>query len=59
MIGKPGRAPRQQFEVFAFQAGVEQIEELKPRMKLPGIVTHVMAFGAFLDISVTATNSDP
>jgi uncharacterized protein len=51
-LAKPGRDPRQRFEVFAFQAGVEQMEDLKPGMKLPGIVTNVTAFGAFVDIGV-------
>ena len=49
-LAKPGRDPRQQFEVFAYQAGVEKMEDLKPGMKLPGIVTNVTAFGAFEDI---------
>ena len=48
----PGRDPRQKFEVFAFQTGVEKMEDLKPGMKLPGIVTNVTAFGAFVDIGV-------
>ena len=51
-LAKPGRDPRQKFEVFAFQAGVEKMEDLKPGMKLPGIVTNVTAFGAFVDIGV-------
>jgi uncharacterized protein len=51
-LAKPGRDPRQQFEVFSFQAGVEKIEDLKPGMKLPGIITNVTAFGAFVDIGV-------
>jgi uncharacterized protein len=51
-LAKPGRDPRQQFTVFAFQAGVEKMEDLKPGMKLPGIVTNVTAFGAFVDIGV-------
>lgn len=51
-LAKPGRDPRQQFEVFAFQAGIEKMEDLKPGMKLPGIVTNVTAFGAFVDIGV-------
>lgn len=51
-LAKPGRDPRQQFEVFAFQEGVEKIEDLKPGTKLPGIVTNVTAFGAFVDIGV-------
>jgi uncharacterized protein len=51
-LAKPGRDPRQKFEVFAFQEGVEKMEDLKPGMKLPGIVTNVTAFGAFVDIGV-------
>jgi uncharacterized protein len=51
-LAKPGRDPRQQFEVFSFQSGVEKMEDLKPGMKLPGIVTNVTAFGAFIDIGV-------
>jgi uncharacterized protein len=51
-LAKPGRDPRQQFEAFAFQAGVEKMEDLKPGMKLPGIVTNVTAFGAFVDVGV-------
>lgn len=51
-LAKPGRDPRQQFEVFRFQEGVEKLEDLQPGMKLPGIVTNVTAFGAFVDIGV-------
>jgi len=51
-LAKPGRDPRQQFEVFSFQSGVDKMEDLKPGMKLPGIVTNVTAFGAFVDIGV-------
>ena len=51
-LAKPGRDPRQRFEVFSFQAGIEKLEDLKPGMKLPGIVTNVTAFGAFVDIGV-------
>jgi uncharacterized protein len=51
-LAKPGRDPRKQFEVFSFQSGVEKMEDLKPGMKLPGIVTNVTAFGAFVDIGV-------
>ena len=51
-LAKPGRDPRQKFEAFSFQAGVEKMEDLKPGMKLPGIVTNVTAFGAFVDIGV-------
>lgn len=51
-LAKPGRDPRKQFEVFQFAEGVEKPEDLKPGMKLPGIVTNVTAFGAFVDIGV-------
>lgn len=51
-LNKPGRDPRKQFEVFKFQEGVEKPEDLKVGMKLPGIVTNVAAFGAFVDIGV-------
>ena len=51
-LSKPGRDPRQEFEAFSFAEGVEKIEDLKPRMRLPGIITNVTAFGAFVDIGV-------
>jgi uncharacterized protein len=51
-LAKPGRDPRQQFEVFRFAEGVEKPSDLKPGMKLPGIVTNVTAFGAFVDVGV-------
>ena len=51
-LAKPGRDPRKQFEIFKFQEGVEKPEDLKVGMKLPGIVTNVTAFGAFVDIGV-------
>jgi uncharacterized protein len=51
-LAKPGRDPREQFEAFQFAEGVEKMEDLKPGMKLPGIVTNVTAFGAFIDIGV-------
>ncbi len=51
-LAKPGRDPRQQFEAFSFQEGVEKMEDLQPGLKLPGIVTNVTAFGAFVDIGV-------
>lgn len=49
---KPGRDPREQFEVFRFAEGVGKIEDVKPGMKLPGIVTNLTAFGVFVDIGV-------
>ncbi len=51
-LAKPGRDPRRQFEAFAFKEGVEKVEDLQPGMKLPGVVTNVTAFGAFVDIGV-------
>jgi uncharacterized protein len=51
-LAKPGRDPREKFEVFQFAEGVEKIEDVRPGMKLPGIVTNVTAFGAFVDIGV-------
>jgi uncharacterized protein len=51
-LAKPGRDPRKQFELFKFQEGVEKPEDLRVGMKLPGIVTNVAAFGAFVDIGV-------
>ncbi|HOX38936.1 MAG TPA: Tex family protein [Candidatus Brocadiia bacterium] len=51
-LAKPGRDPRQKFEAFHFADGVEKIEDVKPGMRLPGVVTNVVAFGAFVDIGV-------
>ena len=51
-LAKPGRDPRKQFELFSFQEGVEKPADLKVGMKLPGIVTNVTAFGAFVDVGV-------
>ncbi|MDL1969257.1 MAG: RNA-binding transcriptional accessory protein [Deltaproteobacteria bacterium] len=51
-LAKPGRDPREKFEVFAFADGIEKIEDLRPEMKIPGIVTNITAFGAFVDIGV-------
>jgi len=50
-LARPGRDPRPAFEVFAF-ADVHRIEDLTEGMTLPGIVTNVTAFGAFVDIGV-------
>ncbi len=50
-LAKPGRDPRKQFEAFAF-GDVQKIGDLVPGQKLPGIVTNVAAFGAFVDIGV-------
>ncbi|MBW2192608.1 MAG: RNA-binding transcriptional accessory protein [Deltaproteobacteria bacterium] len=51
-LAKPGRDPRDKFEAFSFADGIEKIEDLEPQMKLPGIVTNVTAFGAFVDIGI-------
>jgi uncharacterized protein len=51
-LAKPGRDPRETFEVFNFQEGVNSMADLKVGMKLPGVVTNITAFGAFVDIGV-------
>jgi uncharacterized protein len=51
-LAKPGRDPRAQFEVVRFAEGIEKIEDVKPGMKLPGVVTNITAFGVFVDIGV-------
>ena len=51
-LEKPGRDPREKFEAFAFADGVHDMKDLKEGMRLPGIVTNVTAFGAFVDIGV-------
>jgi protein Tex len=51
-LAKPGRDPRQKFEAFSFAEGINKPTDLKPGMKLPGLVTNVTAFGAFVDIGV-------
>ncbi len=49
---KPGRDPRKEFEVFSFDDSVHDINDLREGMTLPGIVTNVTNFGAFVDIGV-------
>jgi len=51
-LARPGRDPREQFEVVQFKEGINQISDLREGMKLPGVVTNVTAFGAFVDIGV-------
>ena len=51
-LSKPGRDPRDPFEAFAFADGIEEIKHLREGMQLPGIVTNVTRFGAFVDIGV-------
>jgi uncharacterized protein len=49
-LAKPGRDPRKEIEVFEFDPSVKSIHDLRPGMKLPGIVTNITAFGAFVDV---------
>ncbi|HYQ59971.1 MAG TPA: helix-hairpin-helix domain-containing protein, partial [Desulfatiglandales bacterium] len=51
-LAKPGRDPREQFEAFRFAEGIQKIEDVRPGMKLPGVVTNITAFGVFVDIGV-------
>lgn len=51
-LARPGRDPRKEFELFSYDETVHTIGDLKPGMKLPGVVTNVAAFGAFVDIGV-------
>lgn len=51
-LARPGRDPRPEFEAFAFAEGVNAIGDLRPGMTLPGIVTNVTRFGAFIDVGV-------
>lgn len=51
-LEKPGRDPRKSFEIFSFDENVHEIKHLREGMKLPGIVTNVTNFGAFVDIGV-------
>ena len=51
-LARPGRDPRQEFEPFYFAEGVNKIEDLAAGMKLPGVVTNVTDFGAFVDVGV-------
>ena len=46
------RSEKKEFEAFSFAPGIEKLEDLQVGMKLPGIVTNVTAFGAFVDIGV-------
>jgi len=51
-LAKPGLDPRGEAEVFAFEETVRDINDLKPGMQLPGIVTNLAKFGAFVDIGI-------
>lgn len=51
-LDKPGRDPRSPIEEFRFAEGLQGMEDLKPGMKIPGIVTNITNFGAFVDVGV-------
>ena len=51
-LSKPGRDPRQKFELFEFDKNVNSMDDLRPGMILDGLVTNITAFGAFVDIGV-------
>nr|WP_320192142.1 Tex family protein [uncultured Desulfobacter sp.] len=51
-LAAPGRDPRQPFQAFSFDKNIHEITDLVPDMVVPGIVTNVTAFGAFVDIGV-------
>ncbi len=51
-LEKPGRDPRDVIEEFRFAEGIATMSDLKPGMKLPGIVTNITNFGAFVDVGV-------
>ena len=51
-LAKPGLDPRQEAQEFSFADDIHEIDDLKAGMELPGIVTNVTAFGAFVDIGI-------
>ena len=51
-LQKPGRDPREAAQEFSFADDIHEIDDLKPGMELPGIVTNITAFGAFVDIGL-------
>ncbi|MDP4203398.1 MAG: Tex family protein [Bacteroidota bacterium] len=51
-LAKPGRDPRQQLEAFAFDPTIKDIQDLKIGQVLPGVVTNITNFGAFVDIGI-------
>ena len=51
-LEKPGRDPRSPIEEFRFAEGVNTMDDLKPGMKVPGIITNITNFGAFADVGV-------
>ena len=51
-LEKPGRDPREQLQQFEFAQDIESVDDLEEGMELPGIVTNITNFGAFVDIGV-------
>lgn len=51
-LKKPGRDPRAELTSFEFESGISELSDLREGMTLPGIVTNVTNFGAFVDIGV-------
>jgi protein Tex len=51
-LKKPGRDPRPEFKTAIFKEGIESLKDLKPGMRLEGVITNVTNFGAFVDIGV-------
>lgn len=51
-LEKPGRDPRNTVKVFEFDPTIKKIDDLKPGMELPGIITNITNFGAFVDIGI-------
>jgi uncharacterized protein len=51
-LAKPGRDPREKFGFFEFAKGIHSIDDLEEGMELPGIITNITAFGAFVDIGI-------
>ena len=51
-LAKPGRDPREKFGFFEFAQGIHKIDDLEEGMVLPGIITNITAFGAFVDIGI-------
>lgn len=51
-LAKPGRDPRQEAREFSFADDIHEIGDLKPGMELPGVVTNVTNFGAFVDLGI-------
>ncbi len=51
-LDKPGRDPRKTIQAFEFDPTIKTIEDLKPNMTLPGIVTNITNFGCFVDVGI-------